>query len=157
MPAKPTARERADRNAQIALRRAEGATYTDLAEEFGIARSSIQRALSDHAEVSARVVAGAVVDRPGDLDVEAVFVRIVEGHAAVLDRMERLVEEADNDASRIGAARTFVSTGEGLLKILGLVGLLPHADQVLVARALRLRARGDAKDQAERLLVGGAS
>jgi hypothetical protein len=150
------ASERKRRNATMAARKADGATYAQIAKEFGVARSTVQKAIADHANEAPTVmlVAGR---RPGDLDVAAVFVRIVRGHAAVLDRMERLVDEANSDLARIGAARTVLTAGEGLLKILGLVGLMPNPDQVLVARVLRRQARADARERGEELLVGSGS
>jgi hypothetical protein len=86
--------------------------------------------------------------------VEAVFVRVIRGHAAVLDQMEALVERAGDNSTKIGAARTVVTAGEGLVKLLALVGLVPNADEVLLLRARARRARDAATDDAERVLTG---
>jgi hypothetical protein len=140
----------------MATRKAEGATYNDLAREFGVARSTVQKAIADHAAESPTGMLVAA-ERPGELDAEAVFIRIIRGHAAVLDRMEALVEDSASDATKIGAARTVITAGEGLAKLLALVGLVPNPDEVLLLRARAKRARDAAKDDAERVLTGNVA
>jgi hypothetical protein len=66
--------------------------------------------------------------------------------------MERLLEESGSETVQIGAARTVVSAGEGLVKLRELVGLVPNEDEVLLLRARAKRARDSAKTEAERVL-----
>jgi hypothetical protein len=66
--------------------------------------------------------------------------------------MERLLEESGSETVHIGAARTVVSAGEELVKLLKLVGLVPNEDEVLLLRARAKRARDSTKAEAERVL-----
>jgi transposase len=145
--------ERRKRNAAMAERKAAGASYSELAREFGVARSTAQRAIADHAAESPTLL--LVGTRPSDLDVEAMFMRVIRAHVGALDRMEELLERSRNNQTQIGAARTVVRAGEGLVRLLALVGLIPNADEVLLLRARAKRARDAAKDEGERVLIEG--
>jgi hypothetical protein len=148
-----SASERARRNEAMAKRKASGATLAEIAAEFDCARSTVQKALADHAAAHAPEPKAVPVQLSA-IDVERSFARVVAGHLVVLDRMEKLVDGASDDHARISAARTFAQAGVHLMGLFAMVGLTPHADEVLLQRALRKRARDASKAEGERLLEG---
>jgi hypothetical protein len=143
--------ERRQRNARMAQRKAAGATFSELAREFGVARSTAQKAVADHIGL---VSDAARARQPADLDVGRLFVDAIENHEWAIEMAQKIAGNADNDNARIGAVRTVAATSEGLVKLLHLAGLTPDADAVLVARALRKRMRRESKEQGERMLTG---
>jgi transposase-like protein len=116
-PRRPTLRERVERNAAIARRRAEGATIRQLADEFGLAKATVSKALREAAEVAP---AGPVEA----LDLGEIVGAGLRAHRVALDRVEGLLDSenpnavaaAANSISRLVAS--FVST----LRALGAIG-----------------------------------
>jgi predicted transcriptional regulator len=141
----------------MAALRDAGATWPEVAARFGVAKSTARKAVADHVAAGAPVRAvGTLVGRPVDLDVERLFIEVVSAHESAMAELARLGREADNDAARVGALKGCAVVGEGMLKLLAIVGLLPNPDEVLVARARRLRAQASARAQAERILAEAA-
>jgi hypothetical protein len=138
--------ERARRNAEMAARRALGATWAEVAAEFGVAKSTAREGVRQHLEAGASVrVVGAAVVRPADLDVGRIFADVVTTHIEVMADLGRLAEEADNSAAKVGALKGRAQAGDRLVAILGAAGLLPCPNEVLLARARRVRARSGSR------------
>lgn len=112
------AQERIERDRRIAEARAAGEPWDVIAEREGVSRSTAKRA--------ARTYGSAVVlpVRVEDIDSDAVLVRVVRSHLAMLGASERLAVGADNSNARVGAARVAASIGRSLLDLLALTGLL---------------------------------
>lgn len=121
-PRRTTVAERVERNARIAARRAEGATYTQLAEEFGVARSTVQRALVEAAEVAP---AGPVDVEP--LDLGEIVGAGLRAHGAALDRVTELLDHESPNA-RVGAANSVAKLLASLVSSLRALGAIGDPD-----------------------------
>jgi hypothetical protein len=114
-PGSASASDRARRNARMAARRAEGAPIAAIAEEFGVARSTVQKGLADHAR------AAPLEDA---VDVGAIVASGLRAHRAALARATELLD-SDSPNVVLGAGNaisrllgSFVST----LRALGAIG-----------------------------------
>ncbi len=156
--------ERARRNAQMAARKAGGATWERIAAEFGVAKSTARKGVADHARALVTCDDGAVddfvsalgtVDRPVDLDPQAIFLYVIRAHVEAMRDLAVLARTADHDGARVGAIKARAAAGVQLLDLFRMVGLLPNADRVLLARAEARRVRADIRDRGE--MVAGAA
>jgi hypothetical protein len=138
----------------MARRKAEGATWDEVAAEFGVARSTARDGVADHRAAAGVVVpAGATL---ADLDPGRLFARAIGVYVDTLDTLEDLAADADQDSVRLGAVKARAQTATQMLGALSLVGLLPAPERVLLARVQAQRARAAVRDHAD-VLLGAAA
>jgi hypothetical protein len=122
----------------MAARKAAGATWRDVAAEFGVAVSTARAGVADHRDAATSGgVVGALLDplrvRPADAVRDALAT-----YAWAADRLRALATSADNSSAAVGAVRAAVAVADGRLQLLVLAGVLPSAE---TAYAMEARAR----------------
>jgi hypothetical protein len=154
--------DRARRNERFAMLRARGVPWRKIAKDHGTSVASVQRGVAAHEKAGAltaeraRLVLGdpaadlpapedaaalADVERPVMLDAGAIYLVSLREILAVVDQLRDLSRTADHSGARVGAAKGRLQAAQALSKTLALVGLLPDADRVLLARAEARRVR----------------
>jgi hypothetical protein len=154
--------DRARRNERFAMLRARGVTWRKIARDESVSVASVQRGVAAHertvamTEERARLVLGeaaadlpeaeeaaalADVESPAMLDAGAIYLVSLREILAAMDQLGDLSRTADHAGARVGAAKGRLQAAQALSKTLALVGLLPDADLVLLARAERRRVR----------------
>lgn len=127
-----SAAQRRRRNAALAAEREAGLTWPEVAARFELSERQARRAYADHvALVAARV----------DLDPDALVVQVLAAHVRALSGTTALLETADSDNGRIGAANAVARVGAGLLAALERVGLIGDASLERYEGELRFAAR----------------
>ena len=154
--------DRARRNERFAMLRARGVPWRRIASEEGVSVASVQRGVAAHerevalTEERARLVLGdaaadlpdaeeaaalADVTSPAMLDAGAIYLLSLREILATMDQLGDLSRTADHAGARVGAAKGRLQAAQALARTLALVGLLPDADRVLLARAEARRGR----------------
>ena len=153
--------DRARRNERFAMLRARGVPWRRIAKEEGVSVASVQRGVAAHekavalTEERARLVLGdaagsapeiaaaalADVESPAMLDPGAIYLLSLREILATMDQLGDLSRTADHAGARVGAAKGRLQAAQALARTLALVGLLPDADRVLLARAEARRVR----------------
>jgi hypothetical protein len=171
-PPTPAARKRAARNARWAELRARGVPWRQIARQYEVSLSTVQRGVAEHERaVDATVeVARVLVDgtpaaaagltgdvtRVADIDVEGIFLMVVAAHLEDIDRLDMLARTSGHEGARVGAVKARLAAARSLADVLGRVGLLPNAEGVLMLRAEQERKRAKARQYGEAMLAGAA-
>lgn len=125
-----SASERARRNATMAARKASGATYLEVAAEFGVAVSTAKQAIADH-----RAAGGVVLPAdPLGVRAEDALRTALDTYGWAEEVLRALAAEADNSSARVGAIRQAVLVAEKRIELLTTAGVIPSADALLIAR-----------------------
>jgi hypothetical protein len=129
-----SASERARRNAQMAARKAAGATWTQIARDFSVAVSTARQGVADHAAVGpdSRVVLPA--GDPLAVSAEDALRDALRTYSWASGQLRRLVGDADNTSAAVGAIRTAVAVEEARLNALVAAGVIPTVETALVMR-----------------------
>jgi hypothetical protein len=140
-PRRPMLRERVERNAAIARRRAEGRTIRQLADEFGLAKATVGKALREAAEVAA---AGPVAVEA--LDLGEIVGAGLRAHGEALDRVTELLDHESPNA-RVGAANSISKLLASLVSSLRALGAIGDQD----FERERVRLGDEVREIAERM------
>jgi hypothetical protein len=144
-----TREERLRLGADVAALRASGASWPAVAAQLRTSVRTAQRALADHREARS---SAAPAMRPVDLDVEKLFVEVIDDYIAMRAELRELAPKADNTSAAAGVYRTRAAVNAGLLSALAMVGLLPNADDILLERVRGQRARAEVRRHGDELV-----
>lgn len=129
-----SASERAQRNARMSSRKAQGATWAEIAAEFGCAASTAQQGVADHLAAAG---ASAPAVQPIDLRnvrADEVVEDALGTYAWATERLRALAVDADNSSAKVAAIRSVIDLTDRQINLLVRAGAIPGGEAAQVAR-----------------------